>query len=71
MIRVDHLDSKTKTIYTAQQTVYGFMTGADWRRWYALNLLEELDLPGEYVIDKENEKCMSICRQTPGHCMSP
>lgn len=56
MIRVDHLDSKTKTIYTAQQTVYGFMTGADWRRWYALNLLEELDLPGEYVIDKENEK---------------
>lgn len=32
MIRVDHLDSKTKTIYTAQQTVYGFMTGADWRR---------------------------------------
>lgn len=56
MIRVDHLDSKTKTIYTAQQTVYGFMTGADWRRWYSLNLLEELDLPGEYVIDKENEK---------------
>lgn len=56
MIRVNHLDSKTKTIYTAQQTVYGFMTGADWRRWYALNLLEELDLPGEYVIDKENEK---------------
>lgn len=56
MIRVGHLDSKTKTIYTAQQTVYGFMTGADWRRWYALNLLEELDLPGEYVIDKENEK---------------
>lgn len=56
MIRVDHLDSETKTIHTAQQTVYGFMTGADWRRWYALNLLEELDLPGEYVIDKENEK---------------
>lgn len=56
MIRVDHLNPETKTIYTAQQTVYGFMTGADWRRWYALNLLEELDLPGEYVIDKENKK---------------
>ena len=56
MIRVDHLDPETKTIHTAQQTVYGFMTGADWRRWYALNLLEELDLPGEYVIDKENGK---------------
>lgn len=56
MIKVDHLDAETRTIHTAQQTVYGFMTGADWRRWYALNLLEELDRPGEYVIDKENEK---------------
>ena len=56
MIRVDHLDPETHTIHTAQQTVYGFMTGADWRRWYALNLLEELDRPGEYVIDKENDK---------------
>ena len=26
MIRVDHLDPETKTIHTAQQTVYGFMT---------------------------------------------
>lgn len=55
-IRVDHIDPATKTIYTAQQTVYGFMTGADWRRWYAVNLLEELDRPGEYVLDKEREK---------------
>lgn len=60
MIKVDHLDTDTRTIHTAQQTVYGFMTGADWRRWYALNLLEELDRPGEYVIDKENEK-MYVC----------
>ena len=27
------------------------MTGAPWRQWFALNLLEELDGPGEYVID--------------------
>ena len=26
------------------------------RRWYALNILEELDSPGEYFIDRANEK---------------
>ena len=28
-------------IHTGQHTVYGFMTGAPWRQWFALNLLEE------------------------------
>ena len=56
MIPVEKIDPSDKTIHSAMQTVYGFMTGADWRRWYALNLLEELDLPGEYVIDEEEGK---------------
>lgn len=56
MIPVEKIDPSDKTIHPAMQTVYGFMTGADWRRWYALNLLEELDLPGEYVIDEEEGK---------------
>ena len=47
MIPVEKIDPSDKTIHPAMQTVYGFMTGADWRRWYALNLLEELDLPGD------------------------
>ena len=45
------IDTIHKMIHTGQHTVYGFMTGAPWRQWFALNLLEELDGPGEYVID--------------------
>lgn len=56
MIRVDHIDTVCQTIHTAQHTLYGFMTGAPWRQWFALNLPEELDQPGEYVIDPENGK---------------
>lgn len=56
MIAVERIDTTEKAIYPAQQTVYGFMTGAPWRQWFALNLLEELDLPGEYVIDTERGK---------------
>lgn len=56
MIRVARVDTLQKTIRTAQHTVYGFMTGAPWRQWFALNLLEELDVPGEYVIDAQKKK---------------
>lgn len=56
MIRVAHIDTLQKTIHTAQHTVYGFMTGAPWRQWFALNLLEELDMPGEYVVDATRGK---------------
>ena len=56
MIKAARVDTATHTIHTAQHTVYGFMTGAPWRRWYALNLLEELDMPGEYVLDEKKEK---------------
>lgn len=56
MIKVHHIDTISKTIHTAQHTVYGFMTGAPWRQWYALNLPEELDMPGEYVLDAQRGK---------------
>lgn len=56
MIKAARVDTATHTIHTAQHTVYGFMTGAPWRRWYALNLVEELDRPGEYVLDDRNGK---------------
>lgn len=60
MIRVASIDTLSKTIHTAQHTLYGFMTGAPWRQWFALNLLEELDSPGEYVIDPKQGK-MYVC----------
>lgn len=56
MIRVQRIDTVSQTIHAAQHTVYGFMTNAPWRRWYALNLPEELDVPGEYVIDAAQGK---------------
>lgn len=56
MIQVERIDTVNKAVYAAQHTVYGFMTGAPWRRWFALNLLEEIDLPGEYVIDMLRKK---------------
>ncbi len=56
MIAVQKVDTVNKTIHPAQQTVYGFMTGAPWRQWFALNLLEEIDRPGEYVLDAKRSK---------------
>lgn len=52
MIPVKSVNAGKKTITAAQPTLYGFMSGASFRRWYALNVVEEIDRPGEYVIDR-------------------
>ncbi len=54
MIPVRSIDTAAHTITAAMSTRYGFMTGAPWRRWLALNLPEEIDRPGEYVLDAAN-----------------
>lgn len=47
--QVASLDTDTKTITTvAPHGVYGYKPG---RRYYFLNILEELDAPGEYYVD--------------------
>lgn len=56
MIKVASIDTAARTIHTAQHTVYGFMGGAAWRQWFALNLPEEIDRPGEYVMDAKAGK---------------
>lgn len=56
MIKVEKIDTLDKYIHTAQHTLYGFMTDRPWRQWFALNLIEELDAPGEYVIDANLQK---------------
>jgi hypothetical protein len=49
--RVESIRPDTKEIVTvAPHGVYGYKRGA---RYYALNLLEELDSPGEYFVDRE------------------
>jgi len=47
--RVVAIDPVARRIATAQAGVYGFTTG---RRYRALNLLEELDEPGEWYLDR-------------------
>lgn len=51
-VKVAKLDTVNKTITTAQETMYGFESGKIFQRWFAFNLLEEIDEPGEYYIDR-------------------
>ena len=55
-VQVKAIDLEKKTITTVQPHMYGFSSGAPWNRWTALNLIEEIDLPGEYATDKEAGK---------------
>lgn len=56
MLPVKALNPQDSTIHVGMFTTYQFFTGADFRRWFALNLLEEIDRTGEYVIDPEAQK---------------
>ncbi len=52
-IRVSRLDPGTGLVVTARPHHYGFYKGA---RFFARNLPEELDRPGEYWIDRKKKK---------------
>lgn len=52
-VRVKAIDTQAKTITLAKQHVYGIGSGNSApRRYRAINLLEELDQPGEYYLDR-------------------
>ncbi|HEX6171857.1 MAG TPA: right-handed parallel beta-helix repeat-containing protein, partial [Chitinophagaceae bacterium] len=53
-VKIANLDLLNKTITTEQPHIYGFENGKIFHKWYAFNLLEEIDQPGEYYIDREN-----------------
>lgn len=46
----------TNTLTTVHPHMYGFTSGKPWNRWVALNLLEEIDQPGEFMADKKTGK---------------
>ena len=52
VIRVKAIDWKNGQITLAAPSLYGVKSG----RFYALNLLEELDAPGEFYIDAKNRR---------------
>ena len=55
--RVRAIDPASQTLVTeAPHGVYGYKTG---QRFYALNLIEELDAPGEYWIDRKAAKLLA------------
>lgn len=53
-VQVAKFDTINKTVTTSQATHYGFGTGAKWKQWYAFNIQEEVDEPGEYYLDRNN-----------------
>ena len=48
---IEKLDTEKNEITTKSYSRYGFMGGA---KYYYFNVLEELDYPGEYYIDRDN-----------------
>lgn len=53
-VKVKAFDLAKRTITTVQPHMYGFSSGKPWNRWVALNLLEEIDQPGEFMADKKS-----------------
>lgn len=53
-IPIARIDTKAQTFTTALPHLYGFRYRGPrgYSRWYALNLLEEIDRPGEYFVDR-------------------
>ncbi len=52
-IDIASVDAANNTITTKQNSYYSVAEGEN-RRYYAYNLLEEIDIPGEYYIDRES-----------------
>lgn len=51
---ISKINKKDKTITINESSYYGFKADGKYRRWYAANVLEEIDEPSEYVLDKTN-----------------
>jgi hypothetical protein len=55
-VAIKKIDKEKKQITTAMPTYYGFSAGESFNSFYGFNILEEIDLPGEYFVDKKNKK---------------
>jgi len=51
--RIEKIDPQTKQVVMANNVAYGTRENAP---YYAFNLLEEIDEPGEWYLDRENNK---------------
>ncbi|WP_270088187.1 right-handed parallel beta-helix repeat-containing protein [Sphingobacterium sp. SYP-B4668] len=53
-VQVANIDLNNKVITTKQETLYGFKSGAKFNKFFAYNLMEEIDRPGEYYLDRSS-----------------
>ncbi len=53
-IKVASIEPDRKAITMAHPHMYGLKSGREFHRYYAFNLLEEIDAPGEYYVDRES-----------------
>jgi parallel beta-helix repeat protein len=56
MLPIKEINSKDQTITTAEGTMFSFDGGKAYQKWYIFNLLSEIDLNGEYYIDRTTGK---------------
>ncbi len=59
-IRIEKLDKQKRTLTTDGPTLYGFSSGNAWNKWYAFNIKEETDRPGEYYLNRTNGELFFI-----------
>jgi hypothetical protein len=52
-IKIKYIDPKTKRIKLTTPHMYGLGYGAPYQQYIAMNLLEELDEPGEWYLDRK------------------
>jgi hypothetical protein len=52
-VPIKKIDTIRRILTTALPTNYGFGTGKPWRAYYAYNIPEEIDVPGEYYVDTD------------------
>jgi len=59
-VPLSNIDTLQKKITTALPTMYGFGTGKPYRAFYAFNIPEEIDTPGEYYLNRDQQKLYFI-----------
>jgi hypothetical protein len=52
-INIKSIDTVEKTVQLAMPHLYGIGSGKDFQQYVAINILEELDAPGEWYLDRK------------------
>lgn len=53
-ILLESVNTKTKQVKLAMPSMYGVGSGRDFQQYVALNILDEVDSPGEWYVDKKS-----------------